>query len=240
MKFDIIATDLMVGGPSVQNLLIKFQQSTPLILVVFQQVDYFVHHIGVHSIHNPIAVFSRSDKQRCDTLGDSSLLRNCPSSDSCHFHRLPKWIDRLCLKSTVELIKTSLEGYHNFSENPQALLFPLSTVISVALHISLLNAALKYYDALLVVPLVQSSLIFYNIMAGGIILDEFSSISQNGMVFPLATLFCIAGILILMFKPEAKDNEGCGRAGEQGVEIMLEEGKVDQNLENKPLIDSTK
>ena len=107
----------------------------------------------------------------------SPMLGKFPLLTLATFVGFQSGITGVCLKATVELIKTQLQGYDNFGDNFQAFLFPLTIVVSVTLHVIFLNVALKYYDALLLVPLVQSSLIFYNIMAGGIILDEFSTFS---------------------------------------------------------------
>ena len=53
------------------------------------------------------------------------------------------------------------------------MVLPIITLASVLVHLSILNVGLKHYDSLQMVPIMQSSLIFFNILAGGIVLNEF-------------------------------------------------------------------
>ena len=124
-------------------------------------------------------------------------------------------ITGLCLKSTVELIKTQIMGHHNFDSHPMAIIFPVAALVSVFIHVCLLNAGLKYYDALQMVPIMQSSLIIYNILTGGIVLNEFTQFSRiSSICFMIGSFLCVVGILILLLKPAVVEEGVCGKGSE--------------------------
>ena len=90
-----------------------------------------------------------------------------------------------------------------------AIVFPIAALVSVFIHLCLLNAGLKYYEALQMVPIMQSSLIIYNILTGGIVLNEFAYFTRlSAICFTCGSLLCVIGILILLLKPSHEGKDG--------------------------------
>jgi hypothetical protein len=87
-----------------------------------------------------------------------------------------------------------------------------------------MNTALKLYDALFIIPMLQVIWLVFGVLGGGIFYDEFSSLSPLAQsMFAVGIVILIAGVLLLaprQKKPEeTKENKLLIDSGREGTSI---------------------
>eukprot|EP00743_Colponemidia_sp_Colp-15_P003449 GILK01003724.1.p1 GENE.GILK01003724.1~~GILK01003724.1.p1 ORF type:complete len:346 (+),score=38.25 GILK01003724.1:118-1155(+) len=131
---------------------------------------------------------------------DKPWMRELPMFFFACFAGFMVGVTGLLVKSTMEMIKSQFNGANNI-QHPLFWFFILFSGMSVASQVYLLNCGLKYYDALEIVPVYESSLVISGELCGGIVLNEFKHFSRLQLsLFFLGTSLVIAGMVTLSRK----------------------------------------
>lgn len=72
-------------------------------------------------------------------------------------------------------------------------------------QIKSVNMAMEIYDQIDIDPIYQSSIIFFNMMSGAIIMDEIKMYTNHQLIGLVSSAFvCVYGVLVIVRKPETQ------------------------------------
>ncbi|KAL7434457.1 hypothetical protein ACHAXH_007237 [Discostella pseudostelligera] len=136
-------------------------------------------------------------------------------------------------KLLAELLVVHTSGDENIFRSWFTYVTILVWILTVIVWLKRLNDALKIFDPLFIIPLLQCSFIFLAIVSGGIYFREFDSFDTNqwlGFWFGIFVMF--SGLVLLTPKPKgAKDDE----LHQALVNLLLESGSsLDKSAARTP------
>eukprot|EP00300_Choanocystis_sp_HF-7_P013179 c18188_g1_i2.p1 GENE.c18188_g1_i2~~c18188_g1_i2.p1 ORF type:complete len:382 (+),score=54.26 c18188_g1_i2:47-1192(+) len=103
----------------------------------------------------------------------------------------------LLAKSTSELIRSTLKGQDQLS-NYFTYAIIGSWILTMAFWLYRMNTALRRFDSVFIVPMLQVIWTLFSIVGGGLYFDEFSHLSpQQAILFALGVLLVISGVCVL-------------------------------------------
>jgi uncharacterized membrane protein len=112
-------------------------------------------------------------------------------------------------KASIELVKTSIFGENQFTNIGTYVILGMM-VSSVAIQIKFLNAGLKRYEAMYVVPVYQVFWIISGILAGMFYFHEIEGLSQRDVwLFMLGVVISITGIILHSERSADQSHESC-------------------------------
>jgi hypothetical protein len=130
-------------------------------------------------------------------------------------------------KLIAELLVVHTSGDENIFKSWFTYITIFAWTLTVVVWLKRLNDALKMFDPLFIIPLLQCSFIFLAIVSGGIFFREFDSFNVNqwlGFWFGIIVMF--SGLVLLTPKPKgAKDDE----LHQALVGLLLETGRSSIN-----------
>jgi len=103
-------------------------------------------------------------------------------------------------KIVGELVKTTIKGSQQFT-NWRTYVFIIVFAFVDASQVVYLQRALRAFDALLIIPLYQVSLVIFGVTTGGIYFHEFQQFGQKPVYYPIffvvGLLLSVAGVIVL-------------------------------------------
>jgi magnesium transporter len=100
-------------------------------------------------------------------------------------------------KSVAELTRTSINGDQQFTQ-VLTYVFIIGMLGSIFIETHMLATALRFFDAMYVVPVFQCFFITLGAVAGGIYFNEFGRFdTQQSILFPLGVLITLSGVALL-------------------------------------------
>lgn len=100
-------------------------------------------------------------------------------------------------KSFVEMLHVTFTGDQQFT-NVLTYVFLLMMLLTIYFQVTYLAFALKYFDAMYVVPVFMCFWMGGSTLAGGIFFNEFRDFTLlQGIIFPCGLLLTIAGVAVL-------------------------------------------
>jgi uncharacterized membrane protein len=120
----------------------------------------------------------------------------------------------LLAKSTSELVRSTLQGQDQFTR-PFSYVILLGWVLTMMFWLYRMNTALRRYDALFIVPVLQVIWTLCSIVGGGLYFDEFANFSfLQGFMFIAGVMLVICGVFVLAVQrtPSASEasSDECG------------------------------
>ncbi|KAL7528360.1 hypothetical protein ACHAXR_002401, partial [Thalassiosira sp. AJA248-18] len=131
-------------------------------------------------------------------------------------------------KVLAELLAVHGNGDENIFKSWFTYLTLVIWILTVIVWLKRLNDALKMFNPLFIIPLLQCSFIFFAVVSGGIFFQEFNSFEWNqwlGFWFGIVVMF--SGLVLLTPKPNSSKDDELHRAL---VNLLLESRSVSNNI----------
>ena len=136
-------------------------------------------------------------------------------------------------KVLAELLAVQSSGAENIFQSWFTYVTLVAWIITAGIWLKRLNDALKTFNPLFIIPLLQCGFIFFAIVSGGIFFQEFNSFSLNqwcGFWFGIIVMF--SGLILLTPKPSTSSSDD--KLHEQFVELIEKRSGSMSSIERAP------